>query len=64
MEIINILIPNDEVGQKWLIFQQDFQFYSTIINSGISNIQYGKAILNFNNGVLQSIQREEVVYKR
>jgi len=61
---ITILIPNDETGRRWLLFQKHYDAFVALEQAGVFGIQYGKAVLNFNAGLLQNITKEEVVYKR
>lgn len=45
-------------------FQQFHETFAILVKQGVFDIDYGKATLNFSNGQLQTITKEEVVYKR
>lgn len=50
-----------------ILFRDFQQFHSTfalLVQKGVFDIKYGKAVLNFSNGELQNITKEEVVWKK
>ncbi len=49
---------------KWRLFKQHFDVFTILEEQKVLEIQYGKATLNFAGGILQTVVREEVVYKR
>lgn len=62
-ELINIEItPLD--AELFLKFQKNHELFLLLQQHGIFDIQFGKAVLNFQNGLLQNITKEEVLYKR
>lgn len=45
-------------------FQQFHEAFAVMVKSGVFDIQFGKAVLNFQNGELQNVTKEEVVWKK
>ena len=46
------------------ITPNEADIFTAIKESGALNISWGKVTLNFANGVLQNVVKEEMVYKR
>lgn len=46
------------------LFQKNYNQFSTLVNKGVFGIQTGKAILNFHNGELQTIEKQEMIYHK
>lgn len=60
---VTILLTTPEA----LLFKDFQQFHATfalLVQKGVFDIKYGKAILNFANGELQNIVKEETVWKK
>lgn len=51
-------------AQLFLDFQKYHETFALLIKNGIFDIQYGKCTLNIAHGLVQTIVREDVVYKR
>lgn len=62
-ELIPIFIPNEE-AEKFLLFQKHYELFVLMEKSGALGIKYGKCVINFKDGVIENITKEEVVYKR
>ena len=45
-------------------FNQFHKTFELLCKSGAFDIKFGKAILNFANGELQNITKEEIVWKK
>lgn len=70
---VTIVISNSEAVQ-FREFQKNHRFFqeyrkfhetfATITKSGVFDIKYGKAILNFSQGELQNVTIEEIKYKK
>lgn len=45
-------------------FKEFHEMFALLVKQGVFDTQYGKVTLNFSNGQLQTIVKEEVVYKR
>ena len=61
-QITVILTPLDaELFKQWQEFHSTF---ALLVEKGVFDIKYGKATLNFLNGELQNITKEEIVWKR
>lgn len=55
----------DAEAQKFVLFQQYYEPFTTMINSGVFTIKNGSATLHFdNNGILQAINRSDILYSR
>lgn len=64
MEQIAVYVA-DEEAQKFLLFQQYYEPFTVLLDSGVFNIRNGSAILHFDNeGTLQAINRADVLYSR
>ena len=62
MEQVKVLLtPID--AEKFLQFQKHYEVFSVLQQQGILDINFGKVVLNFANGVLQSVSKDEVVFK-
>lgn len=57
-----ILTPVD--AEQFKNFQKYYDYFSIMEEQGVFDIKYGKAILNFAQGILQNVVKEEMVYKR
>lgn len=59
------IFATDETARQFLLFQEHFDVFSTMINKGVFNIKNGSVALHFDhNGILQTIQRADVLYSR
>lgn len=64
METIAVYIP-DEDANKFLLFQQHFEPFSIMLDSGVFEIKNGSAVLHFDsNGTLQAINRADIIYSK
>lgn len=53
--------PEAELFKSYQQFHKTFQL---LCEKGVFDIKYGKAILNFANGEIQNITREEIIYHK
>jgi hypothetical protein len=61
-EIKIFLTPFEaEMFKSWQEFHSMFEL---MVKQGVFDIKFGKAILNFANGELQNITKEEIVWKK
>lgn len=58
-----IYLPNADARQ-FIIFQQRFAVFNLLEQAGVFTIKYGKAVLNFAEGELRTITKEEVIYRK
>lgn len=63
MDKIAIFVPDNEAKQ-FLLFQKHYNLFDALDKSGALNISYGNCVINFANGHVQSISKNEVVYKK
>lgn len=61
-EVTIILTETD--ANRWKQFQQNYDNFMLLINKGVFEIQTGKATLNFLNGELQMIDKQEVIWHK
>lgn len=55
----------DEDAKKFILFQQHFELFSTLLAAGVFVQKNAQIVLNFdNNGVLQVIERKDRLYSR
>lgn len=55
----------DEDAKKFLLFQQYYDIFCTMIDNGVFATKNGSVSLHFdNNGTLQTIQRQDFLYSR
>lgn len=45
-------------------YQQHHDLFMNLSNHGVFDIQFGKCTLNFANGDLQNVIKEEVIYRK
>lgn len=45
-------------------FQQFHATFALLVQKGVFDIQFGKATLNFQNGELQNVTKEEIVWRK
>lgn len=66
MEQIEVAVyMPDAQAQKFLTFQEYFEPFSVMLESGVFAIRNGSATLHFDNaGTLQTIQRADYLYSR
>ena len=60
---VAVYLPDAE-AQKFLEFKRYYEIFEAMSAAGVFDIKYGKAILNFQAGILQTITKEEVAFKR
>lgn len=60
---IAVYIPDAE-AKKFLLFKEHFEIFDAMLAHKVFDIGWGKATLHFKDGILQSITKEEVVYRR
>lgn len=64
MDKVAIFIPDDEARQ-FLLFQQYFEPFTTLVDAKVFEIRNGSAVLHFDaEGVLQLVNRSDVIYSR
>lgn len=64
MDKIAVYIP-DEEAKQFLLFQQYFEPFTTMVDAKVFEIRNGSAMLHFDSqGVLQLINRADVLYSR
>lgn len=60
---VAVYMPDAEARQ-FLIFKQHYDIFEQMAQHGVLDIQYGKGILNFRAGILETVEKHEVVYRR
>jgi hypothetical protein len=61
---IPVYMLNDE-AKKFLLFQEHYDTFSTLLDKGVFNIKNGSAKINFDhNGVITTIERADMLYNR
>lgn len=63
MDSVTIILSTPE-AQMFKDFQQFHEMFALLVKQGVFETQYGKVTLNFSNGQLQTIVKEETVYRR
>ena len=63
IELIPVYIPNEE-ATKFLLFQKHYELFELMEKIGALNVKYGKCVINFKDGVVENVTKEEIVYKR
>ena len=64
MDKVAIFVPDSEAKQ-FLLFQQYFEPFTTLVDAGVFHIRNGSAVLHFDSeGVLQLVNRADVLYSR
>ena len=60
-----VLVEMDtQDAENFILFMQYKAQIDALIVAGVFNIKFGKAILNFSDGILQNIMTEMIVFKR
>ena len=54
----------DEDAKKFLLFQKYYLMFAKLDEVKALDIQFGKCILNFFNGEVQNVVKEEIVYRK
>lgn len=62
-ELTAVYLSNDD-AIAFLMFQEYYEVFQTMVKSGIFEIGYGKATLNFAHNELQNIVKEEIAWKK
>lgn len=53
----------DADAAKWLVFQQHYDTFDILVNSGVFNVRNGSVSLHFDReGVLKTINRADLLY--
>lgn len=61
---VAIYLPDAE-AQKWLLFQQYYEPFTTLVESKVFAVRNGSVVLHFDSdGILQAINRADYLYKR
>jgi hypothetical protein len=61
---IPVFMLNEE-AKKFLLFQEHYDTFSTMLEKGVFNIKNGSAKINFDhNGVVTTIERNDIIYNR
>lgn len=63
MNEVTIILTETDAG-RWKQFQQNYDNFMLLVNKGVFDIKTGKATLNFLNGELQMIDRQEVIWHK
>ncbi len=61
-QITIFLTPPD--AELFRSYQQFHATFALLVKQGVFDIKYGKAVLNFSNGELQTITKEETVWHK
>lgn len=66
MEQIEVAVyMPDAQAQKFLLFQEHYEPFTVMLDSGVFSIRNGSATLHFDStGTLQTIQRADYLYSR
>ena len=55
----------NEDAKKFLLFQQNYDLFSLLVDKGVFSIRNGSATLNFDaNGTITTISRADMLYNR
>lgn len=61
---IAVYIPDAE-ATKWLLFQQHYEIFAILLESGVFNVRNGSVALHFDpQGVLQAVNRADFLYSK
>ncbi len=63
METATLILTKEEIEQ-FKQFQKNIVMFNILLENGAFEVQFGKCILNFYQGTLQNIVKEEIIYKR
>ena len=63
MNDVTIILTETDAN-RWKQFQQNYDNFMLLVNKGVFDIKTGKATLNFLNGQLQMIDRQEVIWHK
>lgn len=64
IETVTILLPEEE-AKKWMLFQQYYEVFSTLVDKKVFETVNGSAMLHFDaSGTLQSITRNDILWSR
>lgn len=59
---IPVYMPKEE-ARKFVLFQQYFEPFTTMVDYGVFEVRNGSVSLHFDNkGILQSINRSDILY--
>lgn len=61
---MNTVILTNEEAELFKSYMKHHDLFLTMELTGVFDIQYGKAVLNFSQGLLQNITKEEIAWKR
>ena len=61
---MNTIVLTDVEAEMFKKYMKHHDLFLTMEMTGVFDIQYGKAVLNFAGGTIQNIQKEEIVWKR
>ena len=61
---MNTVLMTDEEAAQFLMYQKYHALFVIMQNAGAFDVGYGKIVLNIAGGIVQNIQKEEIVYKR
>jgi len=61
---VTIYITED-IAKEFVLFQKNYETFKTLLDSKVFDLRGGSVTLHFDHeGVLQLIQREDVLYSR
>lgn len=64
MDKVAVYIADSEAAQ-FLLFQEHYEPFTIMLESGVFDIRNGSAILHFDNhGTLQAVNRADILYSR
>ena len=63
MNKIKIFLTEEE-AKKWVEYQKHYKTFLILLENKLFDIGYGKAILNFANGELQNLTKDEIVWRK
>jgi hypothetical protein len=60
---ITIILPVKE-AERWKYFQEHYDEFVILIDNTAFDVQFGKTTLNFANGDMKNVVKEEIVWKK
>jgi hypothetical protein len=58
------VLMTDEDAKKFVLFQKYYNVFSKLDEVNALGIKFGKCTINFFNGEIQNVVKEEVVYHK
>lgn len=64
MNEVTLILQQIDI-RKWELFQQYYEPFTILVNSGAFDVRNGSITLNFDaNGVLQKVQRSDILFSK